>query len=86
MGHEALESIHARGNVEIAGNRLGPRKGAAVLDRSADARLIVPLFNALSLSRGGIDMSFDPFVDIEPALEHLGIPIEAGRALIAKVE
>jgi hypothetical protein len=31
-------------------------------------------------------MSFDPFAEVAPALERLGIPIEVGRALIAKVE
>jgi hypothetical protein len=65
--------------------KLGPRTAAAVLDESMDAKLIMPLFNALSLTGGGADLSFRLFTEIEPALNWLGIPSEDGLKIISRV-
>jgi hypothetical protein len=64
---------------------LGPRTAAAVLDESMDAKLIMPLFNALSLKAGMADLSFKLFTDVEPALKWLGVPVNEGPKIIASV-
>ena len=84
LTQQSLDAVRARGNEEYRRFRLGPRIGAAVLDHSSDARMLLPLFNALNLARGGVDLSFAPFETLEPALERLGIPLDEGRALVAR--
>lgn len=64
--------------------KLGSRTAAAMLDNSIDAKLIMPLFNALSLVGPGADLSFELFTEVEPALERLGIPLEEGLRIIAR--
>ncbi len=64
--------------------KLGPRVAAAVLDESLDAKLIMPLFNALSLTGVGADLSFELFTEIEPALNWLGVPAEEGLKVVAR--
>jgi hypothetical protein len=49
-----------------------------MLDKSIDAKLIMPLFNVLSQAGGGADLSFELFTEVEPALERLGVPLEEG--------
>lgn len=63
--------------------KLGPRSAAAVLDESMDAKLIMPLFNALALTPGP-DLSFELFTEIEAALKWLGIPAEEGLKVVAR--
>ena len=62
----------------------GPRTAAAVLDNSIDAKLIMPFFNALSQAGRGVDLSFELFIDVEPALQRLGIPVEEGLKVVAR--
>ncbi|MDE3115012.1 MAG: hypothetical protein KGL26_05360 [Pseudomonadota bacterium] len=64
--------------------QLGLRTAAAMLDESMDAKIIMPLFNALSLASGGPDLGFKLFTDIEPALKWLGVPTKEGLKIIAR--
>jgi len=63
---------------------LGPRTAAAMLDASMDAKIIMPLFNALSLKGGGVALGFELFTEVEPALRWLGIPIDKGMEIVAR--
>jgi len=64
--------------------KLGPRTAAAMLDESMDAKLIMPLFNALSLAGGGPDLAFKLFTEVEPALKWLGVPVEKGLKIVGR--
>ncbi len=57
------------------------RSGAAMVNGSQDARLIMPLWNALCHSDPEIDLHFDIFTDLEPALSWLDIPPAHGRSI-----
>ena len=57
------------------------RSGAAMVNGSQDARLIMPLWNALCHSDPEIDLHFDIFTDLEPALAWLDIPPALGRSI-----
>ena len=65
-------------------HKLGSRTSAAVLDGSIDAKLIMPLFNALTLVGGGVDLRFELFAEVEPALKWLSIPPEEGLKCVAR--
>ena len=82
---ELLEGIIHKCRGLYAKLMLGPRTAVAVLDESLDAKIIMPLFNALALTGSGADLSFQLFTDIEPALQRLGIPKEEGLEIIARV-
>jgi hypothetical protein len=62
---------------------LGLRRAtsAAVIDGSADARMIMPLYNALCERQADIDLSFDLFVDMNVALDWLGLPADIATAV-----
>jgi len=62
--------------------QLGPRTAAAMLDESMDAKIIMPLFNALSLAAGGVDLGFKLFTNVDPALEWLGVPLDEGLKIV----
>jgi len=86
LDQDVLAEILAFGESEYRRHHLGPRAGAAVLNGSTDAKLLMPLFNAIGLTRGGVDLSFKLFQDLELALSYLGIPLETGKVLIAETE
>lgn len=58
--------------------------GAAVQDGSADAKLILPLWNALCQTDSDIDLTYKLFDRLEPALAWLGIP-DAQDGLLATI-
>lgn len=80
----SLASFHRQCNELYRELKLGPRTAATVLDKSIDAKLIMPLFNALSQAGGGADLSFELFTEVKPALERLGIPMEEGLKIVAR--
>ena len=63
--------------------KLGARTAAAVVDNSVDAKIIMKLFNALSLI-GNADLGFKLFAKIKPALKWLHIPEDEGLKIIAR--
>ena len=65
--------------------KLGLRSAAAVLDESIDAKLIMPLFNALALTTGP-NLHFELFTEVDAALKWLGIPAEEGLKIVARAE
>jgi hypothetical protein len=81
---ESLATLYRKADELYSKLKLGPRTAAAVLDDSLDAKIIMPLFNALSLARGGADLRFELFTDVEPALKRLGIPVEEGLKIVAR--
>ncbi len=84
LDQKSLADLHGRVAALFRQRKLGSRMAVAVIDHSHDAKLILPLFNALSLASGGADLSFELFNDIEPALKRLGIPLEEGLKAIAR--
>jgi hypothetical protein len=81
---ESLATLYRKCDELYRKLKLGPRIAAAVLDASVDAKLIMPLFNAVSLTVGGPDLSFELFTDVEPALKRLGVPVEEGLMIVAR--
>lgn len=77
VDNDALERLR-----EIARNALHRgrqrRSGAAMVDGSQDAKLIMPLWNAICDGDLEFDMHFDMFPDLESALDWLQIPYEQG--------
>ena len=65
--------------------RLRRRAGAVVLNGSYDAKVILPLWNALCGVEPDPDFHFELFEEIEPALEWLGIPAAHGASVIERV-
>jgi hypothetical protein len=65
--------------------RLGLARGpsAAVVDGAAEAKLIMPLWNALCDADPEFDHRFTLFVEVAPALEFLGVPLDRAAGLIA---
>jgi len=62
----------------------GSRRAAAVLHGSADARMVLPLWNAIcSAGREG-DFGYGIFDELEPALHSLDIPLDKGREFMAR--
>jgi hypothetical protein len=84
LSPDVLESLRAFGDKNYRENNLGPRSGAAVLNGSSDAQLILPFFNALNLARRGIDFSYELCPDVASALAHLGIAQTEGEEIIAQ--
>lgn len=82
---EALTTLYEKAEELHRARKLGPRTAATVLDGSIDAKIILPLFNALSSTGGGTDLSFELFTDVEPALKRLGIPLDEGLKIVARV-
>lgn len=82
LSPDVLDGLRDYGEKNYRENNLGPRSGAAVLNGSADAQTIVPLFNALNLARRGIDFSYELCPDIETALAYLEIPAAEGYKII----
>jgi hypothetical protein len=81
---EALTALH-RACEEIQRNlKLGPRTAVAMLDDSADAKMIMPLFNAMSQLSDDADLSFELFTRVEPALERLGVPVAEGLKVASR--
>lgn len=81
---KALTTIYQKSEEIHRALKLGPRTAATVLDGSIDAKMILPLFNALSSAGRGTDLSFALFSDIEPALKHLGVPLDQGLKIVAR--
>jgi hypothetical protein len=79
-----LGALYRKSRDTYIAKQYGPRTAVAVLNGSADARMIVPLFNAMSKASGGIDLGFELFDDIESALQRLGIPLDEGLAIVAR--
>lgn len=80
---KTLKTLYQKSEEIHRARKLGPRTAATVLDGSVEAQIILPLFNALS-STGGTDLSFELFNDVEPALKHLGIPLDEGLKIVAR--
>lgn len=81
---KTLESFRAYGEKTYLEKKLGPRTGAAVINGSSDAKLMLPLFNALVASRDGVDFTYEPYRDIDSALDHLKIDRREGHEIIAQ--
>lgn len=82
---KTLAMLYREGGEIHRAMKLGPRTAATVLDGSADAKIILPLFNALSsIGGGGTDLSFELFREVEPALKCLGIPLDEGLKIVAR--
>jgi hypothetical protein len=80
----AVKTIYRR-------RRLRRRAGAAVADASHDARLILPLWNAiceheLALKPHDLelDLRYTLFEEVEAALAWLDIPVDVGAAAVAR--
>ena len=86
LSRDALQNIRAETKAFYREQGLGRRTGAAVLDSSQDAQLILPLWNALSRSDPEFDLHYEIFDSIGPALAWLDVPEDRGLALVASAE
>ena len=77
---EALQRIQETSRDTLYRGR-SRRNSAAMVNGSQDARLIMPLWNALCHSDPEIDLHFDIFTDLEAALAWLDIPPALGRSI-----
>ncbi len=78
-----LNSI--RNESKAAYQKLGIQRGnsAAIVDGAQEARLIMPLWNALCDADPDFDHRFGLFQDVEAALEFLAIPPESAPQILA---
>jgi len=81
---EAMNAIRSRREREFHDHGLTRRAGAAVVDGSLDARLVLKLWNALDDTDPDFDLSFETFHEVGPALECLGIPAARGEPVIER--
>ena len=84
LNAEALTALHRKCEDLHQALNPGSRTAAAMVDNSADAKMIMPLFNALSLKAGGTDFGFELFAEVEPALRRLGVAVEEGLKIAAR--
>ena len=81
---EAINAIRQNREREFRDFGLTRRAGAAVVDGSLDARLVLKLWNALCDCDPEIDLSFKLFDKAGPALEWLGIPAARAEPVIER--
>ena len=86
LSREALQNIRSATKAFYREQKLGRRTGAAVLDASHDAQLILPLWNALSRGDPELDLHYEIFDSVDPALEWLDVPKDRWLALVAGME
>jgi hypothetical protein len=86
MDAGALVEIHAASKATARQRQQRPRARAAVADPAHDARLILPLWNALCETDPEPDLRYTLFEAAEAALAWLGIPEAEGLAAIAGTE
>jgi hypothetical protein len=79
---EAINAIRLHREREFRDYGLTRHAGAAVVDGSLDARLVLKLWNALSDCDPEFDLSFKLFDKAGPALEWLGIPAARARPVV----
>lgn len=79
---DAIKAIRKARKAQFANQGLERRAGAAVIDRSIDAALVMRLWNAFSNVDGEIDLRFAIFQEIDPALERLEILYELAAPAI----
>lgn len=85
LNREALESIKDEMKALHRDRQMERRAGAAVLDSSHDAKLILPLWNALCAEDTELDLHYDSFTTLAPALGWLDIPAEQGDAIAKSI-
>jgi len=66
--------------------KLRRRAGAAVVDSSHDAKMILPLWNAICKTDRELDLHYTLFDEAGPALVWLGIPGDSGTAVVSQTE
>ena len=86
MSRAALQTIRGETKAFYQRRQLGRRAGAAVLDDSEDAKLILPLWNALCRTDPEFDLHYETFNSVEDALSWLDIPKETGMTVIASTK
>lgn len=59
---------------------------AAVIDHSTDARLVMPLHNALCEIDSSSELGFTLFESVEAALDYLDLPRQVGETLLARTK
>ncbi len=79
----ALAEIRRRGVDVYRGLSLARGPSAAIIDDSDDARLIVPLWNAINDTGEALDLKYQLFRDPEAAFDMIGIAHDEGNRLIA---
>ncbi len=62
------------------------RAGAAVLDGSQDARIMMPFWNAICLTESDPDLHYEFFNDTAAAVDWLGLPRDAALAVAKRTE
>ena len=81
LDHQALEKIKEEMKGLHRDRQMGRRASAAVLDSSHDAIIILPLWNALCAEDTELDLHYDTFKRLAPALNWLEVPEEEGLAI-----
>ncbi len=80
---DALSALYRARSESLVQRRARRRAGAAVVPSSAEAEIILPLWNALN-EAGGSDISFRAFRRLPDALAHLGVDPDAARRVMAR--
>lgn len=84
IGPAALQTIREQMANLYARLHLKRRAGAAMLDDSKDAKMIMPLWNALCRVETEPDLHYEIFDEIEPAISWLEVPKDSGLAIITR--
>jgi hypothetical protein len=79
----ALRSILAEASAISGGGKFGLRRGAALVRASEDARIVMPLWNAICTTNPDADLAFELFYEFEDALERLDITPPLGMKISA---
>ena len=84
IGMDELKRIKQTEQDAYRDLKLKRRASAAVLARSVDARVLMPLWNALSEIDTEPGFRYKAFRQPEEAFDWLGVPRDRGRELIAR--
>ena len=81
-----IKSFRERAAQEYRETKAQRRAGAAVLDGSQDARIMMPFWNALCLTESDPDLSYEFFNTVDAAIDWLGLPKDAALAVARRTE
>lgn len=86
ISHEEIKSFRDAVTNLYRQTKTRRRAGAAVLNGSQDARIMMPFWNALCLTETGPDLRYEFFNDIAAAIDWLGLSRNAALAVVRRTE